>query len=50
MKTMVFYVDGDEVAQVSFAPSQRQRLEMLVKRLCIYAARFGYNVQFEIRD
>lgn len=50
MKTMTFYVNGDEMVQVNFESSKTECLLLIINRLCRYAARFGYNVQIEIRD
>ena len=50
MKTMTFYVNGDEMVQVQFEPSKTECLLLIINRLCRCAARFGYNVQIEIRD
>lgn len=50
MKTIIFYVDGDEKAQVQFESSKTECLLFIINRLCRYSARFGYNVQIEIRD
>lgn len=45
-----FFVDGAEVAFVTAHPSQLDRFTQLITRLCRYAARFGYNVQFETKE
>lgn len=45
-----FYVDGEQVAFVSVHPSQKDRFQMLLTRLCRYAAKFNYNVQFECKE
>ena len=45
MKTMAFYVNGDEMVQVNFESSKTECLLLIINRLCRYAARFGYNVQ-----
>ena len=50
MKTMAFYVNGDEMVQVNFESSKTECSLLIINRLCRYAARFGYNVQIEIRN
>ncbi len=45
-----FFVDGAEVAFVTVHPSQQDRFRQLMTRLCRYAARFNYNVQFETKE
>lgn len=53
MKTAMqftFFVDGAEIAFVIAHPSQVDRFNQLLSRLCRYAARFGYNVQFEMKE
>lgn len=45
-----FFVNGEEVAFVTVHPSQRDRFQLLITRLCRYAARFNYNVQFETKE
>ena len=45
-----FYVEGQEVAFVAVHPSQKDRFCNLMSRLCRYAARFSYNVQFDIKE
>lgn len=45
-----FYVDGSEVAFVIAHTSQLDRFQQLMTRICRYAARFGYNVQFDTKE
>lgn len=44
---LTFFVNGNETAFVTVHPSQKDRAELLLSRLCRYAARFNYNVQFQ---
>lgn len=44
-----FYVDGAETAFVMVHPSQKDRFSVLMSRLCRYATKFGYNVQYDTK-
>ena len=45
-----FFVEGAEVTFVTVHPSQLDPFRKLMTRLCRYAARFSYNVQFETKE
>jgi len=49
-KRFTFYVNGDETAWVVVWPSEVDRFECIVKRVCRYAAKFNYNLQYEMKD
>lgn len=45
-----FFVDGEQIAFVTVHPSQKDRFQQLMTRLCRYATKFGYNVQFSSKE
>jgi len=49
-KKITFFIDGNEVAFVTAHPSQVDRFNLLMQRLCRYAARFNYNVQYQTKE
>ena len=49
-KKFTFYVNGDETAWVVVWPSQVDRFECIIKRVCLYASKFGYNLQYETTE
>ena len=49
-KRFTLFVDGDQIAWVVAWMSEVDRFECILKRVCRYAAKFGYNLQYEIKD
>ena len=49
-KKFTFYVNGDKTAWVVVWPSEVDRFECIIKRVCRYAAKFSYNLQYEATD
>ena len=49
-KKFTFFVNGDKIAWVISYPSQVDRFECIIKRVCLYTAKFGYNLQYTMED
>lgn len=50
MKKVGFYVKGEEHCSVMVKPSQDKSFTELMRKLCSYAARSGFDVQFSTEE
>jgi len=48
MKKIRFYKDGEVVAFVNVLPSQIDRVDIWLKRVCMCASRMGMSYQYDI--
>ena len=42
-----FYHDGNELCSVRVSYEQAHPFEVMFRRLCRYAGRFGYDIQYQ---
>lgn len=50
MKKINLYKDGEIVAFVMIHPSQINRADIWLRRVCMYAAKFGTSYQYSIDE
>ncbi len=50
MKKVSFYIRGEEHCSVMVKPSQNNSFMELMRKLCVYASRFGFDVQFNTEE
>lgn len=49
-KNFTFYNGGMELCHVTSSPDQAHPFEIMIRRMCRYAGRFGYSISYDVKN